>query len=342
MRALLSSNMRDNSSAIAPSSTPLSLQTPTSGLVWGFVGVAAFSFSVPLTRIAVGSAGTPGLDPLLVGCGRAVVAAALAVVALGVTRTRFPTARQWLRLVPVAAGVVVGFPLFTSLALRHSDSGHAAVIVGLLPAMTAVVAVTLTRERPGVRFWIGASAGAIATVTFALLAHGGASSSSIDDVYLLCAVVLGAVGYAQGGILARELGAWQTICWALVLALPVMAMASARSIHLRPPTDISAAHWTSFGYLCAVSMFLGFFAWYRGLAIGPMTVVSQAQLVQPVLSVAWAALLLRESVSLGVIAGGIAVIACAAFTVRSRTRDSSVRRGPMSRVTTGRLRIVGG
>ena len=89
-------------------------------------------------------------------------------------------------------------------------------------------------------------------------------------------------------------------------------------------------------------MFLGFFAWYRGLAIGPMTVVSQAQLVQPVLSVAWAALLLRESVSLGVIAGGIAVIACAAFTVRSRTRDSSVRRGPMSRVTTGRLRIVGG
>ncbi|OBA62042.1 hypothetical protein A5777_03035 [Gordonia sp. 852002-10350_SCH5691597] len=304
--------------------------------------MAAFSFSVPLTRIAVGSAGTPGLDPLLVGCGRAVVAAALAVVVLGVARTRFPTARQWLRLIPVAAGVVVGFPLFTSLALRHSDSGHAAVIVGLLPAMTAVVAVTLTRERPGARFWIGASAGATATVTFALLAHGGASSSSIDDVYLLCAVVLGAIGYAQGGILARELGAWQTICWALVLALPVMAMASARSIHLRPPTDISAAQWTSFGYLCAVSMFLGFFAWYRGLAIGPMTVVSQTQLVQPVLSVAWAALLLRESVSLGVVAGGIAVIACAAFTVRSRTRDSSVRPGPLSRLRPGRLRIVGG
>ncbi len=342
MRELLSSNMRDNSSAIASSSTPLSLQTSTSGLAWGFVGVAAFSFSVPLTRIAVGSAGTPGLDPLLVGCGRAVVAAALAVVVLGVARTRFPTARQWLRLIPVAAGVVVGFPLFTSLALRHSDSGHAAVIVGLLPAMTAVVAVTLTRERPGARFWIGASAGATATVTFALLAHGGASSSSIDDVYLLCAVVLGAIGYAQGGILARELGAWQTICWALVLALPVMAMASARSIHLRPPTDISAAQWTSFGYLCAVSMFLGFFAWYRGLAIGPMTVVSQTQLVQPVLSVAWAALLLRESVSLGVVAGGIAVIACAAFTVRSRTRDSSVRPGPLSRLRPGRLRIVGG
>lgn len=311
--------MNTDSSAITRSSPVLSAHTRASGLLWGFVGVAAFSFSVPLTRIAVGTSGSPGLDPLLVGCGRAVVAAALAVFALGITRTAFPTARHWLRLIPVAAGVVVGFPLFTSLALRHSDSGHAAVIVGLLPAMTAVVAVTLTRERPGVRFWIGASAGAAATIAFALVAHGGPTSGGVDDLYLICAVLLGAVGYAQGGILARELGAWQTICWALVLALPAMTVASARSIHLHPPTDITTAQWSAFAYLCAVSMFLGFFAWYRGLAIGPMTVVSQTQLVQPVLSVAWSALLLGEALSLGVVGGGLAVIACAAFTVRSRT-----------------------
>ena len=49
-----------------------------------------------------------------------------------------------------------------------------------------------------------------------------------------------------------------------------------------------------FAYLAVVSMFLGFFAWYRGLAIGPMAQVSQVQLVQPVMSIAWAALLLHE------------------------------------------------
>ena len=42
------------------------------GLLWGFLGVLAFSFTLPFTRVAVG-----GLSPLFIGCGRAVVAALL-------------------------------------------------------------------------------------------------------------------------------------------------------------------------------------------------------------------------------------------------------------------------
>ena len=76
--------------------------------------------------------------------------------------------------------------------------------------------------------------------------------------------------------------------------------------------------WLAFAYLGAVSMFLGFFAWYRGLAIGPMATVSQVQLVQPVLTIAWAVLLLHESLDLATVLGGLAVIACAALAVRVR------------------------
>jgi drug/metabolite transporter (DMT)-like permease len=67
-------------------------------------------------------------------------------------------------------------------------------------------------------------------------------------------------------------------------------------------------------------MFLGFFAWYRGLAIGPMAQVSQVQLVQPVLTLLWAALILRENITALTVAGGLAVIACAALAVRTRAR----------------------
>ena len=80
-----------------------------SGLIWGFVGVLAFSFTLPLTRVAVG-----GLSPLFIGCGRAVIAAVLAALVLGITRQRFPRGMQWLRLAVVARGVVAGFPLLTS------------------------------------------------------------------------------------------------------------------------------------------------------------------------------------------------------------------------------------
>ena len=74
----------------------------------------------------------------------------------------------------------------------------------------------------------------------------------------------------------------------------------------------------AFAYLGVVSMFLGFVAWYRGLAIGPMAQVSQVQLVQPVLTITWAALLLGEYVGPVTLLGGLAVIGAAALAVRTR------------------------
>lgn len=289
-----------------------------SGLGWGLLGVLAFSFTLPFTRIAVGS--DTGLDPLFVGAGRAVVAGILAAVVLLAFRVPLPEPRQWAHLVPVSAGVVAGFPILTSLAMRHTTAGHAAVIIGLLPAATAVVAVLLTHERPSARFWCGVGLGVVATVLFSIAAHGSVAGGGIPDVLLVGAVALGAVGYAQGGRMARELGSWQTICWALVLAFPVMAFLSARSYHLHPPTGITVDEWLAFGYVSVISMFLGFFAWYRGLAIGPMTTVSQVQLVQPVLSLLWAILLLDEQLTPTLIIGAIAVVGATAFTVRARVR----------------------
>jgi drug/metabolite transporter (DMT)-like permease len=67
-----------------------------------------------------------------------------------------------------------------------------------------------------------------------------------------------------------------------------------------------------------ISMFLGFFAWYRGLAIGPMAQVSQVQLVQPVLSIVWAGLLLGEHLTWTTILGGVVVLLCAGSAVRAR------------------------
>src|SRR5690606_35374856 len=139
-----------------------------SGLLWGFVGVLAFSFTIPFTRVAVG-----GLSPLFIGCGRAVVAAVLAALVLGVTRQRLPRGRQWLRLAVVAGGVVAGFPLLTSYALTTASASHGAVVIALLPAATAVVAVLRARERPPLPFWVFAILGAVAALVFASLQADG-------------------------------------------------------------------------------------------------------------------------------------------------------------------------
>lgn len=255
-----------------------------SGLLWGLVGVLAFSFTLPFTRVAVG-----GLSPLLIGSGRAVIAALLAIAALAITRQRLPVGRQWVRLLVVAGGIVVGFPLLTSFALVTAPASHGAVVIALLPAATAVLAVLRAGERPPLSFWVLAAIGAVAALGFASIQGGGFGQLGLADLLLFGAVVAAAIGYAEGGLLARELGAWQTVSWA------------------------------AFGYLAVVSMFLGFFAWYHGLAIGPMAQVSQVQLVQPVLSITWAALFLGEELTVPTVIGGAVVILCAGIAVRIRS-----------------------
>lgn len=287
------------------------------GLWWGLLGVLAFSFTLPFTRIAIG-----GLSPLFIGSGRAVVAALLAGIVLAATRQRRPTTAQWGRLAIVAGGVVAGFPLLTSFAMTATPASHAAVVIGLLPAATAVAVVLRTGERPARSFWVFAVLGAVAAVVFAALQNGGLGSLTGADVLLFGAVIAAAVGYAEGGLLARELGSWQTISWALIVAAPLMAVLTVVSAIPQPPAA-TPVQWLAFAYLAAVSMFLGFFAWYRGLAIGPMAQVSQIQLVQPVMSIAWAALLLHEPIGWATTVGGLAVIACAALAVRTRLVDRS-------------------
>lgn len=296
------------------------MSSARSGLLLGFLGVLAFSFTIPLTRVAVG-----GLSPLFIGCGRAVIAALLAALVLAVTRQRRPRGSQWARLALVALGVVAGFPLLTSFALTTASASHGAVVIALLPAATAVFAVLRGKERPPLPFWIFAVLGAVAAVGFASLQADGFGAPQLTDLLFFGAVLAASLGYSEGAILSRELGAWQTISWALVLAAPVMALGTVVAWQQRPP-DATGAEWAAFGYLAAVSMFLGFFAWYRGLAIGPVTRVSQVQLVQPVLSLAWAALLLGEQLTLPLLLGGLVVILCAALAVRVRMRGSDPTR----------------
>jgi drug/metabolite transporter (DMT)-like permease len=258
----------------------------TRALLLGFVGVLCFSMSIPATRKAV-----PFLGPWFVTMGRAAVAGFLAVATLVLRGVPRPSRPQMLRLLVVVGGVVIGFPAFTGLALRHAPAGRSAVVTGLLPAATAGMAVLRARERPPRAFWGWAGLGFVAVAWLALArSHGHVSAA---DLLLLGAVLTGALGYTEGGMLARELGGWQTICWALVLALPVTTT-TAFLARTAIASHVKTSAWVGFAYLSVVSMFLGFFAWYGALALGSIARVSQVQLLQPSLSLLWAALLLNE------------------------------------------------
>ena len=309
--------MTTHSSAIAPETTAL-----PRGLAWGGLGVLAFSLSLPMTQTA-----TRQLGPVFATSGRAVAATALAVAYLAWRRARLPRRAVLPGLLAVAGGVVVGFPLFTALALQRADSAHSAVIVGLLPMATAVLGVRRTGERPSVAFWAACGAGAVAVLVFAVVRGAGLPNAA--DGLTLLAVLSAAVGYAEGARLAPLLGADQVICWALLLTLPLLLPVLVVDVARTTPTA-DAAGWSSFTYTAAVSMFLGFFAWYRGLALGGVAKVSQVQLAQPLLTVAASAALFGQRLEPTVVIAAVAVLVCVAAAVRTRvTAPPGTPSGPL-------------
>ena len=282
-------------------------------MILGFVGVAIFSLSLPATRIAVAH-----LDPIFVGLGRSLVAAVFALAFLLAIRAPWPNRTQLTRLAATAGGVIFGFPILTSWAMRHVPSAHGAIVVGLLPLVTALMGVWLHKERPSAGFWSAAAAGSMLVVVFAVFQGGG--SLHLADLALLGAVVLGAMGYAQGALVTRELGGRETISWALVLSVPVLVLPVALSVERCDFAGATPAEWAGFAYVCVMSQYIGFFAWYRGLDLGGVARVSQVQLLQVFLTMAFAALLLGERVTLPMIAIAIAVVATVAIGRRMPVR----------------------
>lgn len=291
---------------------PHRLSPETVGWLYGFVGVFSFSLTLPATRAAV-----IDLDPILVGLGRGVVAAVLAAIVLWTTRQSRPARPQIQGLIVVALGVVLGFPLLSAWAMQRLPAAHGAVVLGLLPLVTAVAGVLRAGDRPTTAFWVASAVGSATVVSFGI--WSGAGTLQPADLALLGAVIAAAFGYAEGGRLAQQLGSWQVICWALVLAAPFEAIVMAVTTDWSDLTASTTA-WIGFAYVALVSQFLGFFAWYHGLLLGGVARVSQVQLLQPFLTLLASALLLGETITPVTLAAAALVMTTVAMGRRSTVR----------------------
>lgn len=305
--------------ALGRDATP-SPSAARTGTVLAMLGVAAFSLTFPGTAWAL-----TGLGPWTVTTCRVVLAALIAGGALAALRVPVPARRHWPGLLVVAAGVVVGFPLLTTLALQTSTTAHAAVVVGLLPLTTAALSAVRTGVRPSRTFWAAALAGAVVVIAFALQQSGGAPT--VGDLYLFAALPVCAAGYAEGGRLAGHMPGWQVIGWALVGCLPLSVLGavlalSAEDVHLGGRA-VAGLLWLAVG-----SQFVGMVVWYRGMAAIGVTRASQLQLAQPLLTLVWSVLLLGEKLTPAAPIAAVAVLVCIGVTQRARVPATRAVRTP--------------
>ncbi|QDZ28572.1 DMT family transporter [Noviherbaspirillum sp. UKPF54] len=284
----------------------------TRGMWLGAAGVAIFSLTLPFTRMAVAE-----LNPVLVALGRAVVAAGASALLLWWLQAPRPTRAQLRALLVTSLGVVVGFPVLSSIAMRDVPASHGAIVIGVLPLATALFGALRCGERPSAGFWIAAAAGSALVIGFALWQGGGAVHAA--DLALFGAVIAAAMGYAEGARLSQSMGGQQVISWALVLSLPVLLPVTLW-FGWQYGVAASPRAWIGFGYVSLFSMFIGFFFWYKGLALGGIARVGQVQLLQPFLTLIGASLILGEALRADTVLFALAVLAVVAAGRRMSIR----------------------
>ncbi len=262
------------------------MNNESKGILLGFIGIAIFSLTLPATRFI-----TPYFDPIFIGLGRASVAAIFAAIILFFFKPPLPNKQQLKYLIVTASGVVIGFPVLTSWAMKTVHASHAGVVIAIIPLLTAIIATLISKERPSKCFWLISFIGTTIVVSYTLLQ--GNLRFQTGDLLLLAGSLLGALGYAVGGKVSQQLGGWQVICWVLLISFPFIIVPTL----LNQPEDyttIPTEVWLSFTYLALMSQLFGFFLWYKGLAIGGIARVSQVQLSQPFLTIIASIILLNE------------------------------------------------
>lgn len=286
------------------------------GLLLGLLGVVIFAVSVPATKLATIAPGFDGLPPVFIAIGRAAAAGFCAIIYLLAVRAPLPSRDQAGRLMVAGLGIVIGFPLFTGLAVLYAEAIHVAVIVGALPLATAAMSALFLRERASPAFWAVAVLGFALVIAFAWISGGPGTGLGIGlaDVLALLSVLSASIGYVLGARMSREMRPEHVISWILVLYLP---FTTAVALFTFPAGPVAPIAWGGFAYVSIFSMWLGFFAWYSGLAADPMR-VSQVQLLQPFLSMMFAVPLLGERITLTAIAFCVAIIATVALSRKLR------------------------
>lgn len=284
----------------------------TKGMLLGFIGVLMFSLTLPFTRIAVAE-----LSPYFVTFGRSSLGGICALLLFAFTKPKLPTKNQLIRLSVMALGVVYGFPLFVSLAMKTLPSAHGGIVLGVLPLATAVVGALRFNERPSLAFWITAVMGSLLVITYASLNGSGGLSS--EDWLLFVAIASASIGYSEGGKLSEEMSSVEVISWALVLTLPINIFLTYQYIDFEIST-VSTSAIISFVYVGLISMYIGFFFWYRGIALGGIARVGQVQLLQPFLTLVGAYFLLDEQITAMNIGFALCVLAVVVLGKRTRAK----------------------
>ena len=284
-----------------------------SGLFYACLGIFLFSLSLPFTKLALKS-----FDPLFTAFARPIIAASLAIPLMMVARVPALPRNLWRPMAFTTAGAVFGWPILIALALQRTTSAHVSVIAAIMPLVTAIFSVWKNKKPVGASFWTASGLGTLFLVLFTVGRGGATKSDWIADLLVVGAVLASSYCYVEGASLTKHMPGWQVISWVVIFGLP-LSIPGAAIVYFNTYANYNL-HFDALLGLLAIgfsSMYLGFFAWYRGLKDFGVTHGSQVQQLQAILTLGWSALLLGERVTLTMVLAAVGIVVCVLWALSS-------------------------
>ena len=295
-------------------------KTQKQGLFFAFLGVFLFSLSLPLTKLALKS-----FDPLFTAFARPIIASVLAIPLMLNSKVPALPRRLWRPMIFTTLGAVYGWPILIALALQRTTSAHVSVIAAVMPLVTAIFSVIRNRKPVGRSFWIASGLGTALLVLFSLSRGGATQSDFIADLLIICAVFASSYCYVEGAALTHEIPGWQVISWVVLFGLPLSIPGAVIVFaHTHSHFEFHSSALVGLLGIGFSSMYLGFFAWYRGLKDFGVTHGSQVQQLQAILTLGWSALLLGESVTFVMVLAATGIVLCVLWAL-SKVNSKTIK-----------------
>lgn len=260
------------------------------------------------------------LPPLLMASVRFLSAGAVLLIIALRRGSAWPTARDWLRVLPIGALLFLGGNGFVAIAQQSVTSGGAAVVCAMMPLWVGVLgAVAPPRERPTRREWSSLILGFVGI----LVLMGGPSLAGEPHHIML--VLFAPVCWALGSILARRLpgtlGRDSFMLPAMEMIAGGIALFAVGALRgERLPVDASTTSWLSLAYLWLFGSLVAFTAYNWLLRNARPVVATSYAYVNPVLAVILGAVISGEPLGVTTVVANVLIVG-AIYLALSRPRS---------------------
>ena len=250
-----------------------------------------------------------GADVVGVLISRFAIAGILLALVMAATRRAWPRGRPLAVCVGMGAIGYAGQAACYFSALNHASAGLVALLLYAYPTLVAILAAVFLRQ-PLTRRTVLLLAASFAGIVLTL---GGGHGTPLGMALALGGAAVYSVYIIVG---ARELAGTDSLASTTVICLSAAATFLVASLFQQPRFPGAWWGWVAVGLIAVVSTVVAILAFFAGLKrVGPAT-ASIASTLEPVVTVVLAWALLGESLALMQVAGGILVLASAAWLAR--------------------------